>query len=137
MRLSDMFHRFAAGSALAVGSTWSFLPAIAVVLTWAVTGPLFAYSDTWQLIINTGTAIVTFLMVFLIQNAQNRSDQAVQIKLDELIRAMQGARNRLLDLEDMSDDDLRRLQEEFKRLRDNKVAGADGSRAAGGQASQP
>lgn len=116
MNISDMFHKFAARSALAVGSTWSFLLAIAVVLTWAVTGPLFSYSDTWQLIINTGTTIVTFLMVFLIQNAQNRSDQAVQIKLDELIRAIQGARNKLLDLEEMSDEDLRRLQEEFKRL---------------------
>ncbi|HEY4133147.1 MAG TPA: low affinity iron permease family protein, partial [Gemmatimonadaceae bacterium] len=88
---------------------------------WAVTGPIFHFSDTWQLVINTGTTIVTFLMVFLIQNTQNRESRVVQLKLDELIRAVSAARNSLLDMEAMSDEDLERLQEEFETLR-NKAA---------------
>lgn len=116
MKISDLFHRFAVRSAAAMGSSWSFFVATMIILVWAITGPLFHYSDTWQLLINTGTTIVTFLMVFLIQNAQNREGQAVQIKLDELIRAVDGARNKILDLEGMSDEDLRQLQDEFKRL---------------------
>ena len=85
---------------------------------WALTGPTFHFSDTWQLIINTGTTIVTFLMVFLIQNTQNRDAKATQLKLDEIIRALKGARNQLVDLENMSDEDMKKLGEQFKRLRE-------------------
>lgn len=88
------------------------------MLIWAVTGPFFHYSDTWQLVINTGTTIVTFLMVFLIQNAQNRDSKAIQLKLDELIRAQKGARNKMIDLERLDDKQLARLQDEFQRICD-------------------
>src|SRR5207244_6722088 len=99
----------------------AFLTAVLIVLIWAATGPIFHFSDTWQLIINTGTTIVTFLMVFLIQNTQNRDAKAMHLKLDELIRAIRGARNRLVDLEKLSDDELKRLEEQFTRVR-NKAA---------------
>ena len=89
-----------------------------IILIWAVTGPVFGFSDTWQLIINTGTTIVTFLMVFLIQNTQNRDAKAIHLKLDELIRAMEHARNNLVDLEDLSDDELAKLQDQFRRFRE-------------------
>lgn len=98
------------------GSASVFLLALLVVIVWAVTGPVFHFSDTWQLVINTGTTIVTFLMVFLIQNTQNRDSRAVQLKLDELIRATKGARNQYVVLEDLSDDDLSELNKEFKEL---------------------
>ena len=91
--------------------------AVSVIVIWGLTGRLFHYSDTWQLIINTGTTIVTFLMVFLIQNTQNRDSKAIQLKLDEIIRSLSGARNHLIDLETLSDEDLQQLQEEFQRLR--------------------
>lgn len=91
--------------------------ALAIVVVWAATGPLFNYTDTWQLIINTGTTIVTFLMVFLIQNTQNRDARAIHLKLDELIRGMKGARNRLIDLEEMSEEELDNLQRQFVKLR--------------------
>lgn len=102
-------------------STWAgsasvFLGAVLIVAIWGTTGPLFHFSDTWQLVINTGTTIVTFLMVFLIQNTQNRDSKAVQIKLDELIRATKGARLHYVDLEDLSDDDLTALDQEFKTI---------------------
>jgi low affinity Fe/Cu permease len=90
-----------------------------------LTGHIFHYSDTWQLIINTGTTIVTFLMVFLIQNTQNRDSKAIQLKLDELIRSVSGARNRLMDLETLSDDDLQKFQKEFERLRKGSEATAE------------
>src|SRR6201993_5122814 len=102
-----------------LGIAWAFAAAILIILFWGVTGPMFHYSDTWQLIINTGTTIVTFLMVFLIQNTQNRDAKAVHLKLDELIRAMKGARNRLVDLEKLSDEELQRLEKEFHRLHKN------------------
>ena len=92
--------------------------AVVVVLVWLVTGPIFHYSDTWQLIINTGTTIVTFLMVFLIQNTQNRDARALHLKLDELIRAVHGARNKLVDLENLSDEQLDELQKQFEQVRD-------------------
>lgn len=98
------------------GSATVFLSAFGVVLLWALTGPVFGFSDTWQLVINTGTTIVTFLMVFLIQNTQNRDSKAVQLKLDELIRATKGARNQYVVLEDLNDDDLDELNHEFKEL---------------------
>ncbi len=104
-----------------LGSPWAFIGAIFIIVVWGLTGPAFHFSDTWQLIINTGTTIVTFLMVFLIQNTQNRDAKAVHLKLDELIRAVQGARNQLVDLEKLSDDELKKLEEQFTRVR-NKAA---------------
>jgi low affinity Fe/Cu permease len=113
----DFFRRFAHRTSSIVGSPWAFLTSVSIVLVWALTGPAFGFSDTWQLVINTGTTIITFLMVFLIQNTQNRDAKAIHLKLDELIRALGPARNRLLELEEMSDQELARLEEEFKRLR--------------------
>ena len=100
-----------------LGSAWAFTAALLVIVLWLVTGPAFHFSDTWQLIINTGTTIVTFLMVFLIQNTQNRDAKAMQLKLDELIRALKKARNELVDVEDLSDEELKKLEEQFKELR--------------------
>jgi low affinity Fe/Cu permease len=114
--MQDLFRKFSVQCANTVGSSWSFLFALLVVIMWLVTGPYFHYSDTWQLLINTGTTIVTFLMVFLIQNAQNREAQCTQLKLDELIRALHGARNNMVNLENLSDTELKELQEEFKRI---------------------
>ena len=112
----EWFRRFAHKTADRVGSPGAFFVALMLVLAWAVTGPTFNYSDTWQLVINTGTTILTFLMVFLIQNTQNRDAKALHLKLDELIRAVEGARTRLVHLEDLSDDELTQLQEQFRRL---------------------
>jgi len=112
----DAFHVFARQSSNVLGSPWAFILAIAIIVVWALTGPMFNFSDTWQLIINTGTTIVTFLMVFLIQNTQNRDAKAVHLKLDELIRALKGARNHLVDLEKLSDDELESLEKEFERI---------------------
>ena len=100
---------------------------MALVVGWALTGPLFGFSSTWQLVINTGTTIVTFLMVFLIQNSQNRESKAVELKLDELLRGLKGARNSLINLEDLSDEEMDRLQREFQRVR--SPAPGDGARA--------
>jgi low affinity Fe/Cu permease len=113
----DLFMRFAQKSATAVGSPWAFLLASLTVVVWASLGRVFHYSDTWQLVINTGTTIVTFLMVFLIQNTQNRDAKAIHLKLDELIRAKRGARNTLLDLQNCTDEELDAIEAEFKRLR--------------------
>jgi low affinity Fe/Cu permease len=115
------FRKFAQVIAETTGRSGAFVLAVSIVTVWACTGPLFHFSDTWQLVINTGTTIVTFLMVFLIQNTQNRDSHAVHLKLDELIRSNKHARNALLGLEAMSDEDLARLQHEFEQLRD-KVA---------------
>jgi low affinity Fe/Cu permease len=115
-KVNDLFRAFSRNTASAVGSAWAFVIAITVIIVWAATGSMFHFSDTWQLIINTGTTIVTFLMVFLIQNTQNRDGKAIQLKLDELIRALRGARNKLVDLEDLSDEELKALQKEFQRL---------------------
>jgi low affinity Fe/Cu permease len=98
------------------GRAHTFIGAIAIIIVWACTGPMFGYSDTWQLIINTGTTIVTFLMVFLIQNTQNRDTQAIQLKLDELIRCNEDARNRLFTLEDLSEEELDRAKAQFAKL---------------------
>ena len=115
--VSDAFRVFARRSSRVLGSAWAFAVAILIIVVWAVTGPTFHYSDTWQLIINTGTTIVTFLMVFLIQNTQNRDAKAVHLKLDEIIRAIKGARNELVDLENLADEDLAKLEKQFQRLR--------------------
>jgi low affinity Fe/Cu permease len=115
--LRDRFHSFSKHASDAVGSVWAFLLALLVVIVWGITGPIFDYSDTWQLVINTGTTIVTFIMVFLIQSTQNRDARAVHLKLDELIRAVSKARNRLVDLEDMPDDELDALATQFEELR--------------------
>ena len=116
-RLTDAFHNLAKQLAAEVGSPWAFIAALGIVVVWSVTGPLFKYSDTWQLVINTGTTIVTFLMVFLIQNTQNRDAKAIHLKLDELIRCIKGARNTLIDLEEMSEEELDNLQRQFVKLR--------------------
>jgi low affinity Fe/Cu permease len=100
-----------------LGSAWAFTGAVLVILVWLVTGPTFHFSDTWQLIINTATTVITFLMVFLIQNTQNRDAKAMHLKLDELIRAVRGARNQLLDLEHLSDEELKKLEQQFQRIR--------------------
>ena len=115
--VSDAFRLFARRSSSMLGSAWAFAAAILIILIWGLTGPMFHYSDTWQLIINTGTTIVTFLMVFLIQNTQNRDAKAAHLKLDEVIRALKGARNELIDLEKLADEDLTSLEEQFERVR--------------------
>jgi low affinity Fe/Cu permease len=112
----SIFGRFANGVANASGHPLGFALALLVIVLWAVTGPYFHYSDTWQLVINTGTTIVTFLMVFLIQNTQNRDSKAMQIKLDELIRAMEGTHNVLLDLEELGEGDLRRIRQRYLEI---------------------
>ncbi len=116
-RVQDAFRVVARKTSSVLGSAWAFMAAVSVIVIWGLTGHIFHYSDTWQLIINTGTTIVTFLMVFLIQNTQNRDSKAVHLKLDELIRVVSGARNKMMDLERLSDDDLNDFQKEFERLR--------------------
>jgi low affinity Fe/Cu permease len=110
------FTRFAKWTARVTGKPVTFVTAVTVILVWACTGPLFGFSDTWQLVINTGTTIVTFLMVFLIQNTQNRDAEAIQVKLDELIRAVKGAHNALLDLEELEEEELDRIHANYERL---------------------
>ncbi len=112
------FTRFATWSASAVGSPGMFLFAIATILLWLVTGPIFRYSDTWQLVVNSWTNIATFLVVFLIQNTQNRDSKAMNLKLDEVIRSLEGAHNELIDIERLSDRDLERLADRYQRIRD-------------------
>src|SRR5437773_9450779 len=123
--VSDAFRVFAHRSSVMLGSAWAFTGAVLVILVWILTGPTFHFSDTWQLIINTATTVITFLMVFLIQNTQNRDAKAVHLKLDELIRALKDARNELVDLENLSDEELKKLEEQFKSMR--KRAENDGS----------
>ena len=111
------FRRFSCSVAAWAGTHWAFVIALGIVVAWGVTGPIFHYSDSWQLVINTGTTVVTFLMVFLIQATQNRDGKAIQLKLDELIRAQQAARNVFADLEDATEEELRQFAAEFKALR--------------------
>src|ERR1700738_3365237 len=117
-QLRDAFRVFARQSSNVLGSPWAFIIAIAIIVVWAATGPMFHFSDTWQLIINTGTTIITFLMVFLIQNTQNRDTSALQLKLDELIRVSESARNKLLTLEDLTEAELEQMKETFARIAD-------------------
>jgi len=113
---NSAFTQFAKAASRAAGRPVTFIIAVVIILAWALTGPVFDYSDTWQLVINTGTTIITFLMVFLIQNTQNRDAEAVQIKLDELIRAVGRAQNELIDLEEMDDEDLASIREDYLKL---------------------
>lgn len=115
--MKDLFRRFSHKTSVVVGSPVAFFAAVAIILAWIITGPLFGFSDTWQLVINTGTTIVTFLMVFLIQNTQNRDAKAMHLKLDELIRSVRGARNSLVDLEDLTDEEIDQFSQEFQALR--------------------
>jgi len=146
------FQQLARSAALFAGRPATFLGAVLVILVWATTGPWFRFSDTWQLVINTGTTIITFLMVFLIQNTQNRDTEAIQLKLDELIRVTRGAHNALLDLEDLTEHDLKRVRADYARLaaeaRENlrrgvsdtgtpDVAGRDAGRTAAAPANDP
>jgi low affinity Fe/Cu permease len=125
------FTRAAKWASHTAGRPMTFMIAVAIILIWAITGPIFKFSDTWQLVINTGTTIVTFLMVFLIQNTQNRDTEALQIKLDELIRAIESAHNALLDLEELDDDELDLIRKDYldlaktarEELKSRKVAG--------------
>jgi low affinity Fe/Cu permease len=129
--MSETFHRAAQRASAAVGRPASFFLAVGTIAVWGITGPLFHFSDTWQLIINTGTTIVTFLMVFLIQNTQNRDSKAMHLKLDELLRATRAARNTMVDLEDVSEDELAELEEQFKRVHDIACEeGDEGARRA-------
>ncbi len=118
VKTQDAFHKISAKIANKVGNAWSFFIALAIIIIWAVSGPLFNFSDTWQLIINTGTTIVTFLMVFVIQNTQNRDARAVHLKLDELIDTSRTARSEFVDIEDLSDSELDELNQHFKEVKE-------------------
>ncbi len=113
--MNEIFRRLAHHASEAAGTAWAFILAASVIVVWAFTGPLFHFSDTWQLVINTGTTVLTFLMVFLIQNTQNREARAIHLKLDELILSIQGPRNAMVNVEDLSDEELARLRQEFQR----------------------
>jgi low affinity Fe/Cu permease len=124
------FRRFSCAVTAWTGSHWAFVIACAVVVVWAITGPIFHYSDSWQLVINTGTTVVTFLMVFLIQATQNRDGKALQLKLDELIRAQRSARNVFASLENATEDELKEFEEEFRALRARGLSQTKAARAA-------
>ena len=120
MAVNAVFSHFARWTERQAGRTHTFVMALGLIILWALTGPYFGYSDTWQLVINTGTTIITFLMVFLIQHSQNRDTQAIQLKLDELIRVNRSARNSLMDLEDMSEQELAQLKEAFCQVAEKR-----------------
>ena len=125
--MNTLFHKFATGASIATGSPWTFLLALLLVVVWGISGPLFGFSETWQLVINTGTTIITFLMVFLIQNTQNRDSAAIHLKLDELLRSTKEATNFLIDSENFSDEDLENLRKVFKELQADEGSGNDAS----------
>jgi low affinity Fe/Cu permease len=124
------FQTFATKVSSWMGSRWSFLAAILIIIAWAVVGPYFHYSDTWQLVVNTATTIVTFLMVFVIQNSQNRDARAIHLKLDEIIRAIHPARNEMIDIEKLSDEELETLSKKFEAIRSECEARTDRTPAA-------
>jgi low affinity Fe/Cu permease len=115
--VADHFHIFATSASVWVGSKWAFTLALVSIVVWGTLGPRFHYSDTWQLVVNTATTIVTFLMVFLIQNTQNRDARAIHLKLDEIIRAIRPANNQMIDIEKLSDEELKELADQFERIR--------------------
>src|SRR4026208_2463851 len=115
-KVSELVEKFSHQATKATGTSIAFVVAVLVILVWAITGPLFKYSDTWQLVINTGTPIVTFLMVFLIQRAQNKDALAIHLKLNEIVAALEGASNRLIDVEDLSEPEIDALRKYYKRL---------------------
>ena len=121
-RMHQFFRKFSHWTSEKVGSPWAFAIAVVAIVAWAVSGPLFNFSESWQLVVNTMTTILTFLMVFLIQSTQNRDARAIQLKLDELIRAIDPARDKLIDIEDMEDAELELLQKEFEQFRATKIA---------------
>lgn len=134
---NDRFGRFARATSRTVGHTTAFAVALSIVLLWAATGPYFGYSDTWQLVINTGTTVITFLMVFVIQQTQNRDSEAMHVKLDEIIRALRGAHNDLLDIEELTEEELDEVRSYYavlaqraRRQRRNRSHMATHSRAA-------
>lgn len=114
--INNLFRRFAIRISNLVGSAYTFIFALIIILVWATTGPIFHFSNTWQLVINTGTTIVTFLMVFIIQNTQNRDSKSMQIKLDELLMSIKGARDSMVDLEELTDEEIERFQDQFRKL---------------------
>jgi low affinity Fe/Cu permease len=114
---SGGFHTFAGRASLLVGSKWAFTAAVLIILFWGLSGPYFHYSDTWQLVVNTATTIVTFLIVFLIQNTQNRDARAIHLKLDEIIHSLRGARNEMIQIEHLSDADLEVISKNFEKIR--------------------
>ena len=121
--MNELFRKFAQAVSEAAGTTWAFLIAFTVIVVWGVSGTLFKFSETWQLVINTGTTIVTFLMVFLVQNAQNRDSKATHLKLDELIHAVKGARNKIIDAEELSEEEIEDLKEKLAAI-SKKAAGS-------------
>ena len=126
-RRNSLFSRFAKSASRITGQAYVFIGAFAIIVAWAITGPIFGFSDTWQLIINTGTTIVTFLMVFLIQNTQNRDTAAIQLKLDELIRAQKGANVELLDMEELDEDELETIRSDYEKLAEDARRGRRGA----------
>lgn len=135
-RQKAWFTRFAKSTARFTGRPVAFLLAFGTIIAWVVSGPLFHFSDTWQLVINTGTTIVTFLMVFLIQNTQNRDSEAMHVKLDGIISAMDGVQNSLLDLEELEEEDLDKIRERYRRLAERARASEDASEVDGGHSDE-
>ena len=134
MKLNENFRKLSVAASTALGSPWLFVANVFLILVWLAAGPFAHFSDTWQLIVNTATTVFTYLAVFLIQNTQNRDSKAVHLKLDELISSVHGARNRLVDLEDLSDEELSKLQQEFKRLKKHAMENSgDNHRAIEGE----
>ncbi len=131
--MNELFHRISVRVANIMGTPLAFLAAITIIIIWALMGPGAGYSDTWQLIINTGTTIGTFLMVFLIQNTQNRDARAIHIKLDELVHAVHGARNSIVDVEELSEEELEKLHAEFHKLHEHYTTALQKRRAKGGK----
>jgi low affinity Fe/Cu permease len=125
--MNEFFRKLSRRTADAVGSPWAFILAIGILVVWLVTGPVFHFSDTWQLVINTGTSIVTFLMVFVIQASQNRDSKALHLKLDELIRAIDNARTGMVDLENRPDAELKELADQFRQMGEDEVPGGSDS----------
>jgi len=125
--MNQWFRTFSVGAANVLGSSWMFIANVLLIGIWLITGPFFKFSDTWQLVVNTGTTVITYLAVFLIQNTQNRDGKAIQLKLDKLIKGVEGARTHLVNLESLSDKELEALKEEFKRLKRKSDKAADKS----------